>query len=156
MESLLSVIRSLKGSRVRGEHLQRASAPATSLSPSLSLYSILFSSLSLSPPCRFRERDASSGSFCFQCSWYRSARTVYNADAAVFETVYTPASQYSVYRVLFPNPCTASGTRGGSSCGWGGNGGWRKSAFHAHPRLVRYFFFVVRGKIDSLLRLDSF
>lgn len=72
-----------------------------SLPPLLLLYSIL------SP--RFRERRELP--VPPRSARYRSARTVYNADAAVFETVYTPTEEYSVYRVLFPNPCTDSGTR---------------------------------------------
>ena len=80
-----------------------------SLSLSLSLYSIL-------SQLRFRETEFLS--VPPRSARYRSARTVYNADAAVFETVYTPTDEYSVHRVLFPNPCTDSGTRRVDIEGW--------------------------------------
>lgn len=96
------------------------------LSLSLPLYSIL-------SQLRFRETEFLS--VPPRSARYRSARTVYNADAAVFETVYTPTDEYSVHRVLFPNPCTDSGTRRkGEYRRKGGKEGWRKCISRAPAR----------------------
>lgn len=83
--------------------------PPFTASLSLYIYSIL-------SQLRFRETEFLS--VPPRSARYRSARTVYNADAAVFETVYTPTDEYSVHRVLFPNPCTDSGTRRVDIEGW--------------------------------------
>ena len=100
--------------------------PPFTASLSLSLYSIL-------SQLRFRETEFLS--VPPRSARYRSARTVYNADAAVFETVYTPTDEYSVHRVLFPNPCTDSGTRReGGYRRKGGKEGWRKSISRAPAR----------------------
>lgn len=92
MESLLSVIRSLKGSRIRGEHLQHSSAPA-SFTASLSLFLSFYILFSLHG-ARFRETEFSvppRSSFCtvsfrsngVQCG-RRSLRDCLHTDRGVF------------------------------------------------------------------------
>lgn len=120
MESLLSVIRSLKGSRVRAEHLQHASAPATSLSPPLSLCSIPFS---LHRAASVREtRALCSGSVLFP---------VYGIVPLERCTMRTPQSSRLFTHRRRSIPCIAfcfqtrapppeRGGGGRSSCGWKG------------------------------------
>ena len=155
-ESLLSVIRSRKGSGVRGapatHHLPpftlSFSSPFHFLSLSLSLFLSFFSFYSAS--VRDRRRYMACVCVCVPLRSvsrsYRSARTPYNADAAVFETVYTarrchPVSRFvSVSRESLakrgPRRIPRARARKPTS-------GWRAAQVHfTHPWLTRSFAFV--------------
>lgn len=86
---------------------------------------------------------------------YRSARTVYNADAAVFETVYTPTEEYSVYRFV-SKPVHRLWNEEGRWMdveGGGKEGGWRKCISRAPDSFVT--FVTLLSSRLSIVRKDG-